>query len=185
MKTWLRRVRGAVGMGLLWALLWAPVAVLIGTRIVDPDDSMDEMWWMVGALPGFLSGVVFSAVLGTVARRRRLDELSVARVGGWGAVAGLLTGILPFLLGDRGGRPLWPLAVAVIPSITLLSAASAAASLALAQRALKREPHDRTADPDDVGLPEGEVRELLGGRGSPSGSSSAASASVAPPITRG
>lgn len=165
MKRWLRRIRGAVGMGLLWAVVWAPVAVLIGTLIVDPDNSMDEMWWMVGALPGFLSGVTFSAVLGMAAGRRRLDELSIARVGGWGAVAGLLIGILPFLLGDRGGRPVWPLAVVVISSITLLSAASAAGSLALAQRAQRR--------------------ELLGGRVSPSGSKSAASEHVARPTVGG
>ena len=169
MGKWLRRVRGAVGMGLLWALVWAPVAVLIGTRIVDPDNSMDEMWVMVGALPGFLSGVAFSAVLGVAARRRRLDELSIARVGGWGAVAGLLIGILPLLLGDRGGSPMWPLAIVVIPSITLLSAVSAAGSLALAQRAQKRESLESGARLDDVGLTEGEVRELLGGGVSPGG----------------
>jgi hypothetical protein len=142
---------------------------------VDPDDSMDEMWWMVGALPAFLSGVVFSAVLGIAAGRRRLDELSIARVGGWGAVAGLLIGILPFVLGDRGGRPIWPLAVVVIPSITLLSAVSAAGSLALAQRAQKRELLDGGARLDEVGLTGGEVQELLGGRVSPSESKSAAS----------
>ena len=169
MGKWLRRVRGAVGMGLLWALVWAPVAVLIGTRIVDPDNSMDEMWFMVGALPGFLSGVAFSAVLGVAARRRRLDELTIARVGGWGAVAGLAIGILPFLLGDRGGSPMWPLAVVVIPTITLLSAASAAGSLALAQRAQGRELLERSASLDDAALTEGEARELLGGGVSPAG----------------
>ena len=164
MKTWLRRIRGAVGMGLIWALVWAPVAVLIGTRIVDPDDSMDEMWWMIGALPGFLSGVVFSAVLGIAAGRRRLNELSVARVGGWGAVAGLLIGILPFVLGDTGGRPWLLLAAVVITSITLLSAVSAAGSLALAQRAQRRELPDTYVNPDDAGRSEGGVRELLEGR---------------------
>jgi hypothetical protein len=165
MKKWLRRIRGAVGMGLTWALVWAPVAVLIGTQIVDPDDSMDEMWWMAGALPGFLSGVAFSAVLGIAARRRRLDELSVARVGGWGAVAGLLIGVLPFLLGSPSeGGPVWPLAATVITSITLLSAVSAAGSLALARRAQMRELPDSSANLDDAGLTEGEVKELLGGR---------------------
>jgi hypothetical protein len=185
MRTWVRRIRGAVGMGLLWALLWAPVAVIIGTQIVDPDDSMDEMWWMVGALPGFLSGVVFSAVLSAVARRRRLDELSVARVGGWGAVAGLIIGILPFLLGDRGGRPMWPLVVTVIPSLTLLSAASAAASLAMAQRAQRREALDRGAGMEDAGLTEGELLELLGGGGAPSEAKPAAPERVARPTTGG
>ena len=33
MKTWLRRIRGAVGMGLTWAVGWALVGVLIGVSI--------------------------------------------------------------------------------------------------------------------------------------------------------
>ena len=52
MKKWLRRIRGAVGMGLTWAAAWAPVGVLMGT-IVDRDGSMDEMW---GAVTGLLLG---------------------------------------------------------------------------------------------------------------------------------
>ena len=49
----LRNIRGAVGMGLLWAVAWAPVGVLIGA-IVDPNESTDEPWLMVGLVPGFL-----------------------------------------------------------------------------------------------------------------------------------
>src|SRR5918998_2963865 len=98
MKKWLRRIRGAVLMGLTWAAVWAPVGILIGL-IVDPDGSMDEMWVAVGAYPGFLGGVVFSAVLGIVGRRRRFDELSLPRFVAWGAVAGLLVGALPFAVG--------------------------------------------------------------------------------------
>lgn len=60
MKQWLKRARGAVGMGLIWAVVWAPVAVLVGILIIDPTDSMDEMWWMVGAIPGFLSDETLS-----------------------------------------------------------------------------------------------------------------------------
>jgi peptidoglycan/LPS O-acetylase OafA/YrhL len=140
MKKWLRRIRGAVGMGLTWALVWAPVAVLIGL-FVDPDGSMDEMWPAIGAYPGFLGGVVFSTVLAIAARRRRLDELSIARVALWGAGAGLLVGSLPFMIGESTTeRPLWLLATVVIGTITVLSAASAAGSLALARRAERRTP---------------------------------------------
>ena len=146
MKKWLRRIRGAVGMGLTWAGVWGPVAVLIG-MFVDPDGSMDEMWVAIGAYPGFLGGVVFSAVLAIAARRRRLEELSLARVALWGAAAGLLVGALPFTIGDpTSERPLWLLATVVIGSITLLSAASAAGSLALARRAEKRALLDAGAD---------------------------------------
>ena len=140
MNKWLRRIRGAVGMGLTWALVWAPAAVLIGIAI-DPDGSMDEMWPAIGAFPGFLGGVTFSVVLAIAARRRGLVELSLLRVAAWGAFAGLLVGALPFVIGDPATEtPLWLLAVVVIGSITLLSAVSAAGSLALARMAERRAP---------------------------------------------
>jgi hypothetical protein len=139
MKKWLRRIRGAVGMGLVWAAVWAPVAVLVG-MVVDPDGSMDEMWPMVGALPGFMGGVFFSAVLAMVAGKRRFDELSVPAFATWGAAAGLIVGALPFFLGSpTSAVPLWLLGATVIGSITLLSAGSAAGTLALARMAERRE----------------------------------------------
>ena len=78
MKTnWLGRIGGAVATGLTWAVVWAPIAVLVGV-IVDPDDSMDEMWVVIGAYPGFLSGVIFSAVLAIAEGRRGRDEPSLS-----------------------------------------------------------------------------------------------------------
>ena len=59
MRTWVRRIRGSVVMGLTWAVIWVPVALLM-SMIVDPDGSMDEPWILVGAYPGSLSAVVFS-----------------------------------------------------------------------------------------------------------------------------
>lgn len=165
MKKWLRRIRGAVLMGLTWALVWAPVAVLIGMA-VDPDGSMDEMWPAIGAYPGFLGGVVFSVVLAIAARRRRLDELSLSRVAAWGAAAGLLVGVLPFTIGESTTElPLWLLASVVIGSITLLSAVSAAGSLALARRAEKRGLADAGADADGAGAGIGPRRARIGGQG--------------------
>jgi hypothetical protein len=140
--------------------VWAPVAVLIG-MIVDPDGSMDEMWLAIGAYPGFLSGVVFSAVLGIAARRRRFNELSLSRFAAWGALAGLLIGVLPFTLGDvNTERPLWLLGVVIIGSITLLGAVSAAGSLALARMAEKRELLDARADVAEVARTGAEAEDL-------------------------
>jgi hypothetical protein len=152
MKKWLRRIRGAVLMGLTWALAWLPVGLLIGV-ILDPDGSMDEPWVAVGTFPGFLAGVVFSVVLGIAAARRKLDELSVATVGGWGAVAGLLIGSLPFVLGnqDPDVERVWLLPVVVISSVTLLSAVSAAGSLVLARKSQKRELLDASEDMAELG----------------------------------
>jgi hypothetical protein len=139
MKKTLRAIRGALLMGVTWAVVWAPVAVLLG-MMVDPDGSMDEMWVMIGALPGFIAGVVFAALLGIAERRRGVDDVSPARAGGWGALAGVLVGVLPFTIGESTSTlPVGLLASMVIGSITLLSAASAAGSLALARMSGKRE----------------------------------------------
>ena len=146
MKQWMKRVRGALLMGLVWAMIWAPAAVLIGL-VIDPDGSMDEMWLAIGAYPGFIGGVAFSVVLGIAARQRRFEELSLGRVAGWGALAGLLVGTFPFVIGDpTSAVPVWLLATVVIGSITLLTTVSAAGSLLLARRAERRELLGGAAD---------------------------------------
>jgi hypothetical protein len=155
MKKWLRRIRAAVTMGLLWAVPWAIVAVLIG-MVVDPDGSMDEMWWVIGAYPGFLGGVLFSIVLAVAERHRSLSELSTRRFGAWGAHAGLVIGVLPFLLGTPSAEiDVARLATVVIGSFTLMSAASAAGSLALARRGHAHTLLDASADTSDARLGDG------------------------------
>jgi hypothetical protein len=160
MKKWLRRIRGAVLTGLSWAVVWAPVAVLLGTTIIDPDNSMDEMWVMIGAIPGFLGGVVFATVLGIAARRRRFEELSVPRFAAWGALAGALVGAFPFLIGESStAMPTWLFAGIVIGSISSMSALSAAGSLALARMGEARERLGAGADLRAVGRGRGEALE--------------------------
>jgi len=123
----------------------------------------------VGAYPGFIGGVVFSGVLGIAAGRRRFDELSLPRFAAWGSVAGLLLGVLPFTIlavGAAGvGLPLWLLGVVTMGSTALLGAVSASATLALARMSEDRALLDAGADVAEVGLSEGEARELLGGGG--------------------
>lgn len=140
MKTdWLKRTRGAVLTGLAWALVWAPIAVLAG-MIVDPDNSMDEMWVAIGGYPGFLCGAVFFAVLGIAAGRHGLEESPLPRVAAWGAVAGLLVGVLPFTIGDAASDvPLWQLLLGFAGSTTLLSALSAVGSALLVRHAARRQ----------------------------------------------
>ena len=160
---WLKRIRGAVLMGVTWAIVWAPIGLLIGA-IVDPDGTMDEPWIMVGALPGFLAGVFFSIVLGIAAGRRRLDELSVRKFAGWGAVAGVLLGALPSIIGDYSDSiPRW-LPFVVLGSITLLTTASAAGSLMLARRAASPQLTEGSVDAASFASAEREAQELPGAR---------------------
>ena len=145
-NTGLRRIRSAGLMALTWAVVWAPVGVLIG-MIVDPSDSMEEMWVAVGAYPGFLCGAIFSAVLGIAESRRRFDELSLLRVSTYGAVSGLLVGMLPFVVGTVNTElPLWLWGVIIIGSVTLLSSVSDVGSALLSRMVKRRKLRDASGD---------------------------------------
>ena len=112
-KKWLRRIRGALGMGLIWAAGWALVGVLIGLSwsLGLPMEWFIEVFdapLAALAVPGFVGGVVFSTVLGVAGRRRRFDELSLPRFGAWGALGGLLLGLAPALVAvSTGGGRVW------------------------------------------------------------------------------
>ena len=153
MKRWLRRIRGAVGMGLVWAVGWAVAGLLIGVSSILlpglPWDSFFEVFdapLPALAIPGFFGGVFFSIVLGIAGRRRRFSELSVSRFAAWGALGGLLLILFPFALvavglASREGSSLgtWQIIATISGPFILLSAASASVSLMLARKAQDRE----------------------------------------------
>jgi hypothetical protein len=94
------------------------------------------------AIPGFLGGAVFSAVLRIAEGRRRFDELSLPRFGFWGAVTGLLLGVLAVSAGVASaiGSGLWLRAAIIIGPTTLLSAVSAVGSALLFRYAAWEQP---------------------------------------------
>lgn len=163
MTQWLRRVRAAAGMGLIWAIGWAVVGGAVMEGIVDPHGKILDMWPQTLAIPGFLCGAIFSVVLGIAAAGRRFDELSLPRFGALGAGAGLLLGVLAAATGPAS-LPLWLRAAVVIAPLTILSAASATASLALARMAERRALPDPGGDGAGVGRTEPKAQERLGGR---------------------
>jgi hypothetical protein len=165
MRKWLRRIRGAVGMGLTWAVGWAVAGVLIGlTSKLLPGLPWDSFFKVFDAplpalaIPGFVGGALFSAVLGIAARRRRFHELSLPRFAAWGALGGVLLSLVPgalFALGLATPGPdvdLWRLTAVIVGPFTLLSALSAAGSLMLARRAERRELLEAREDVADVRL---------------------------------
>ena len=166
LKKFLRRIRGAIGMGLTWAVGWTLVGMLgvvvIYTLFPSLPDIFD-VWIPVFAYPGFLAGVGFSVVLRVAEGRRRFDELSLPRFAAWGAVGGLLVGafVAALLFGKAPNAAL----AAFLGTSTLLGAVSASASLALARKEEDRELLDDSADVAEVGLTGAEEQELLGGRG--------------------
>ena len=177
-KLW-RRIRGSVGMGLTWAAGWAVAGILIGvmSRLMPslPWDSFFEVFdapLPALALPGFIGGVLFSIVLGIAGRHRRFDELSVSRFAIWGAIGGVLLSLVPDVMVAMGlatiypesGLGPWRLTGMIIVPLTLMSAASAAASLMLARNGQARQSLEAGAGPVDAGLSEGNPQDLLASR---------------------
>ena len=86
MKGWLRRIRGAFGMGLAWGIagFLAGVGIELAHNLwPDPVGRVVDIWPAALGMPAFLGGIAFSAVLGIVGRRRRFDELSLPASRRW------------------------------------------------------------------------------------------------------
>ena len=134
---WLRRIRGAIGIGLTWAAAWFGAGILLA-RV--PGFYSDLPFALLFAPLGFVTGVIFSGILVAIERRRKFDRVSFDRVSlsrfaGWGAASGLLlSGILVVAAAIRG-ESLWGEFLVFGPPLALSSAASAVGSLALARRA--------------------------------------------------
>ena len=127
-------------MGLTWAAGWFGVgAILALVGVFGALGSVVDYLGFAGffAVYGFLAGATFSGVLGMAGRRSRFDQMSLPRFAAWGALAGLLLSALSvFVLSTE---PMFTLANVVFLSVvTLLAAASAAGSLALASNAVGR-----------------------------------------------
>jgi hypothetical protein len=159
MSQWLRNLRGALKMGLTWAIAWGigvgglfelvgniwPGAPLVG--LVD-------IWPMVLGIPGFLSGTVFAFVLRLSDGRRRFEQLSIPRFATLGAVGGLLSGAITVavVIAAAGAPSFWIQAAAVCAVPTVLSTLSAVGTLALARQA---EGGARLSEPRPDELPGG------------------------------
>ncbi len=136
MKKWLRRIRGALGMGLTWAAAWSGLGAMLGLAWGAISGSGLALGFVSGVLAfaviGFIGGSAFSVVLGLAEGRRTFDEMSLPRFAGWGAVGGLLLFVLLFMVLGEG---FWLGTVAMAGVVALIGAGSAAGSLALARKA--------------------------------------------------
>lgn len=160
MRGWLRRIRGAIGMGLTWAAAWFGAGMML--LLVVGLDAADVPFPLFFGAIGFVAGVTFSGVLRLAEGRRRFDQMSLPRFAAWGAVGGLvLSGLFVGSVAAFAGERL-PLGV-LGTVFALAGAASAAGTLALARLAEDRALLDTSDEVAGVGLSEKEERELLGG----------------------
>src|SRR4051794_18738223 len=85
MKTWGRRIRAAIGMGLTWGAAWFGAGLLLA-RVPGLDS--DLPFALLFAPLGFVTGIIFSGILVGIEGRRGFDRTSLARFAGWGAASG-------------------------------------------------------------------------------------------------
>ncbi|MDB4875279.1 MAG: hypothetical protein JWM41_1725 [Gemmatimonadetes bacterium] len=159
MKLWARRIRAAIGMGLIWGAAWFGAGALLA-RV--PGFYSDLPFPLLFAPLGFLTGIIFSGILVGIEGRRGIDRTSLPRFAAWGAASGLLlTGIFVVGAGLRGGALLGEFLL-FGPTLGVASAVCAAGSLAVARWAERRELRGPSGDPAEGELTEDEKRELLG-----------------------
>ena len=96
MATLLRKLRGMVGIGALWAAVWAPLglgiatAQLLSSGFGLPPADLVLALLVSGLQNGFAAGFLFSGGLGLVYRHRSFDDIRLGAAGAVGAVAGIL-----------------------------------------------------------------------------------------------
>ena len=102
MKQWMSGIRGTVLMILLWVIGWGLGFGGIMEAFIDPDGEILDVWPTFLAIPGFIGGIVFSAMLAIAERRRSFNEVPLFRFALWGAVTGIVLGVLtiPAEVGD-------------------------------------------------------------------------------------
>lgn len=127
MGAWLRRIRGAIGIGVTWAVAWSAVGMVPRWVI---GWNADAPFPLIFGVLGFFAGVTFSALLVLTEGRRRLDETSARRFAGWGAVGGVVLSALFVRAASLG----WGEALVLAPTFAAASAVCASVSFALASR---------------------------------------------------
>lgn len=130
MRKWLHRIRGAIGMGITWAVAWGAAGFVLA---VVTGFKADAPFPLIFGVLGFIAGVIVSTVLALTEGRRRFDQLSLRRFAGWGAAGGLLLAAVF----AKAASLEWGDVLAIVPTFALASAACASGSLALARRAAR------------------------------------------------
>jgi hypothetical protein len=151
---WLRRIRGAIGMGFTWAVAWAAVGSV--PRWVFGFNT-DVPFPLVFGVLGFIAGVIFSGLLMLTEGRRGFDQMTLSRFAAWGAVGGVLLSAIFTRAASLG----WADALVIAPTFAVACAISASGSLALARRAGMRQLSDNRGHNAEAELTDREPRKLL------------------------
>ena len=143
MKTWLRKLRGILGIGAIWGLAGSVLGFALGAIVslfwhdMLPITVVKYVGFMTlqHAVWGFVSGSGFAGVLTIMEGRKTLEELTPVRAALWGALTGVgfatVLGLVFIGLGNPS--PLAPI-LATICMYGAMTAGIVAGTVSLAKR---------------------------------------------------
>jgi hypothetical protein len=139
MKTWLRKLRGIVGIGAVWGFACSVLGLIVGAALSVVGELLLSM--AISALgfgiAGFVLGSGFAVVLTIMDGRKTFEDLTTGRAALWGALAGVGSMITVILVGMGLGTYSGAL-VDFWASISIsgaMTAGLAAGTISLARRA--------------------------------------------------
>jgi len=154
MGKWLRRIRGAIGMGFTWGAAWSGAGFVLA---VVTGFKADAPFPLIFGVLGFFAGVIFSAFLALTEGRRRFDQMSLPRFAAWGATGGI---VLSAIFAKAASLD-WGDVLLIAPTFAVACAVCASGSLAVARRVARAELPAIRGDIAEVELTELEKRRLL------------------------
>ena len=150
MKTWYRKLRGAVGIGAIWALAFSALGFALGAIVgmirpeILPSTVFESLVYVVvnNSIVGFVFGSAFAVVLTTMDGRKTFEKVTPGRGALWGALTGVggmtVTALITLGLGSGGGLPLAELIPTFVIPTCIFGAVTAglgAGTVSLARRA--------------------------------------------------
>src|SRR5262245_38599644 len=128
----LRKARGMIGIGVIWAVLWAlifaalaAIASFVEPASVSAGEGPIDVW-PIGAGVGLVAGVSFAVILAAAENGRRIHNLSLSRAAIWGFLA---SAIFPLSTGRQS----------MVLLLCPVGAAIAVALVEIARKAIARQ----------------------------------------------
>jgi len=125
MSVYLRKARGVIGIGLIWAPVWTAMffaLVAIVFVVLNPNGGSDVgplTWIVIMAQLGFESGAIFGIILSLAEHGKAVRNISLARAALWGLLG---SGVLPILT-QRADQVFWTSTFGAVIAMVLVALA--------------------------------------------------------------
>ncbi|MGH9753714.1 MAG: hypothetical protein ACREA2_13115 [Blastocatellia bacterium] len=125
MSVYLRKARGVIGIGLIWAPVWTAMffaLVAIIFVVFNPSGGSDVgplMWIVIMAQLGFESGAIFGIILSLAEHGKAIRDISLARAAFWGLLG---SAVLPILT-QRADQVFWTCPFGAVIAMALVAIA--------------------------------------------------------------